>query len=125
MTVDVTKLAAAVNQELRKYANTVTEDVKVSAEEVAKVCVKELKKDPTPKDSGGYRKGWTKRKSYENAMSIRMTVHNKDHYQLTHLLEYGHAKRNGGRVEAKPHIKQAEQNAIDLMVKKTKEAIKK
>ena len=45
----------------------------------------------------------------------------KKQYQLTHLLEFGHAKRNGGRVPAEEHIKAVEEKAQ----KEFEEAIKR
>lgn len=114
-------LAKAVMDGLKEYAGAVASDLKDAAEQTADDCVKELRQT-SPALTGDYRKGWKKKKSYESSTEVRYTVHNQTDYQLTHLLEKGHAKRNGGRVAAQPHIGPAEQNAIEEMERLAKEA---
>lgn len=121
MSIKVNALADAVAERLHEYGNTVTEQLKEGVEEVATGTVNELRTS-SPKSTGKYRKGWKKKKAFENATTLRYTVHNATSYQLTHLLEFGHAKVNGGRVEAIPHIAAEEQKAIKQMEKKAKEA---
>jgi hypothetical protein len=47
------------------------------------------------------------------------------HYRLAHLLEYGHAKVGGGRVEGRPHIRPAEEMVIREFMAEVEEAIKR
>ena len=106
------------------YFQEVTADVKKDVKEVAKECAKELK-NSSPKKSGNYRKGWRATTTYDGRGGIHVVVHNKEHYRLTHLLEDGHAKVKGGRVEGIPHIQPAEDNAAKKLAQRIEASLKK
>ena len=64
-------------------------------------------------------------KEYEGVNFYKATVHNRKHYRLTHLLEYGHATRNGLRTRAFRHIEPIEIYCEHRMLKNIPEIIKK
>lgn len=90
---------------IRKYGDTVYDALEESINEVAKEAASKLKNDQMPFDTktGGYQKDWTWQK-VKSRLFVNAIVYNKKHYQLSHLLEYGHAKQNGGRTRAFEHI---------------------
>jgi hypothetical protein len=86
MSIPIDGLAEAIAAELQDYQQEVVDDLKDSVHDAAKACLKEIKAN-SPADSGDYRKGWKLKTAYESGNDIRLQVYNKDHYQLTHLLE--------------------------------------
>ena len=56
-----------------------------------------------------YCKGWSLKKDKTGRNRYVVKVWNKTDYQLTHLLEFGHATRNGGRTKPQPHIRPTEE----------------
>lgn len=119
MSIRIDDFLEAVQGELTEYANEVTGYVKESVKDVAKETVKEVKRR-SPVRSGAYKKSWGQTQIYEGPGGIRITIHNKKHYRLTHLLENGHALKSGGRTKAYPHIKPAEDFAARELEKKVK-----
>lgn len=116
-------------KEVMKYLTDYVEDIEEGVEEVTdKVCkeaVTELKQT-SPKRQGKrknpYYRGWTSKKEKKRRKYIRK-IHNKTNYQLTHLLENGHATRNGGRTKAQPHIKPVEEKYNKLYEQEIKKVI--
>lgn len=101
------ELTDTVKRELGGYAEDLTEKVKRAVQDAADTAVKDLRAT-SPKDTGRYAKSWTQKKVMETSSEKAVTVYAR-RYQLTHLLENGHAKRGGGRVAARVHIKPVEE----------------
>ena len=114
--IPISELANEVMKGLKEYADLATEDLKKDVEKAGKK-VKEQIESTAPKDTGKYAKSWAVKKTRETSDSIELVVHSKTRYPLTHLLEFGHAKRNGGRVAARPHLAAAEQAGIEQLTR--------
>lgn len=108
--IPLQELEITIQKDLAAYSDEVAEGIRKEVKEVAKETVAALK-TTSPRDTGEYARGWSYRVEFESREDIRVRVYNRTEPQLTHLLEYGHAKTNGGRVEGKPHIRPAEQQA--------------
>jgi hypothetical protein len=122
----VDDLASLIAAELQSYSDDVTEKVKKAVDIVADEVNEEIKKRiPFNQRTGKYVKAFRLKTSYEDKFNKRNTwyVANGQH-RLTHLLENGHAKRNGGRVKEFPHIKYGEDLAEKRMVELAEEAVK-
>ena len=108
--ISADQLEITIQGELAAYSDEVAEDIRKKVKTVAKETVAALKAT-SPRDTGEYARGWSYRVEFESREDIRMRIYNRTEPQLTHLLEYGHDKVNGGRVEGRPHIRPAEQEA--------------
>lgn len=73
--------------------------------------------------TGKYRKGW-KAETEQDRTFASAVVHNKV-YQLTHLLEFSHANRDGGRSNPFPHIEPANREAQEKAIKEITKAIER
>lgn len=110
-----------LNTFLNAYVQAVDKDADLAAKEAAQTATNYLK-SVSPANTGHYAKGWTYKK-----VNGAYIVHNKTDYQLTHLLEHGHDLvawgKKVGHVNAKPHIKTAEELATETFEKELKEKI--
>lgn len=117
MRTDVDNMADAIQTELSIYYSNLVEGGKEAIDRVAKDTVAELK-IKSPRRTGRYARSWKSTKvTGLSQFKYAKTVHNQEHYRLTHLLEYGHAKVNGGRTKEIPHIAPAETKAIEEIYK--------
>ena len=108
------ELADTIMETLEEYADLAADNVKQAVKDAGETIKKEIRAN-APKDAGDYAKSWAVKKSKETSNSITMTVYSRNRYYLAHLLEFGHAKRNGGRVDGKSHIAPAEEKGIQQL----------
>ena len=121
--VSIDGLADAVMKELDEYSKVIDEDMRKAVSKAGQTVRKEISAN-APKRHGDYAKSWSTKKTRQTSRSLEVTVYSRNRYQLAHLLEHGHAKRNGGRTRAQVHIAPAEQNGIRQLEEDIKRSIR-
>lgn len=122
-TVSIDEMDSAIMDELEKYAELASDDLKAAVKETAASVRKDIQAG-APVDTGKYKKSWSVKNVHEDSESIDLVVHSRNRYQIAHLLEHGHAKRGGGHVAAKPHIAAAEQRGNEKLVTTIEQKLK-
>ena len=114
-TVSIDEFPKVVMAHLEEYVSMAAEEVKEAVRTVSEDVKNEIQ-SRAPVKTGKYKKSWTVSKVSETKESLVNTVHSAKYYRLTHLLENGHAKRNGGRTRSFPHIAPGEDLAEKKLV---------
>lgn len=122
--IPIDRLSAEINKILTEYGEQVQQDVDEAAQRVTKAGVKAVKGNAKGSfgGTGKYAAGWTS-KFEKWRLSSQGTIYNGTVPGLPHLLEHGHANRNGGRTSGREHIGPVEQKIIEDFEKAVKAAI--
>lgn len=124
--IDLGSLSDAIGRELTIYSQKITETIKNEAKTHMSQLVKETKKTaPVGGRQKHYRDSIRSKKTSENDRGASYTwyVEGPD-YRLSHLLENGHALRDGGRVEGTHFIQKASEPILADFAEKVEEAIR-
>ena len=119
-------LTDAINQELTIYSKEVTEKIKQEAKSHMSELVKKTKETaPVGHRQKHYRDNISSRKVSENDRGAEYQWYVKgSDYRLSHLLENGHANRDGGRTEGTHFIAKASEPILADFELKVEEAIR-
>ena len=114
--VTIDNLAQVVQDILDDYEGEVEDKMDEIVRRVGKAGVSALKSSSKAnfRGSGKYASGWTSQVE-KNRYGTTVTIYNK-YPGLPHLLENGHAKRGGGRVQGRVHIAPVEEKVVDEFI---------
>lgn len=122
---------------MKSYTDDVVEGITTEAKDTAETGAEMLRnvRMPDASKSGSARpmkrRQWNR---YSNSWAVKeregtnfyhASIHNKRHYRLTHLLEYGHATRNGTTTRAFRHIEPIDIYCVERIEKNIPKIIKK
>lgn len=107
--IDMDGLYIAVGRMLEGYSAEISAELDEAADKISKEALQavraaspvhrgEITRKGKRRAPGTYKKGWKRKR-----MQGRYVIYNTQP-GLTHLLEHGHAKKNGGRTRPYPHI---------------------
>lgn len=111
--VTIDTFPAEIQKILQKYGEDVEKNTSLVIDETAQKGAQLLRSmspvNTKGKQSGAYAKGWRVEKTGASGRIVTTANIYNTHPGLTHLLEKGHALRQGGRSPAIPHIAPVEE----------------
>lgn len=126
--VTIDGLAAAIADTVKQYTEAVEAAVEKEVDDTANKVLEDIR-DNSPVKTGKYKRGWRRTRQGRQRGVSRFVIHQKAKPNITHLLEFGHAKVGGGRVPAQPtdagHIRPAYDRHVPGMEKRIKEIVRR
>lgn len=141
--VSIDDLSSVVMKQLQEYKEDITDDVEETSDKITKEARDELK-SISPKankrvylrkfsstgqsdwqEPGSYAKSWTTKNGKKAKDIYSKIVYNKKYYRLTHLLEFGHANRDGSRTKPIAHIRPTENKYKEKFIKELETKIRR
>lgn len=121
----IDKLTENIRKVLNEYEDAVVKDVGQLAKDFAKKGAQAIRNEARSHGWGentDYDKGWTTR--FESGrLSSQGIIYNSKVPGLPHLLEHGHALRNGGRSKGVAHIAPVEDKISEEFYKAVKNSL--
>ncbi|MCM3208492.1 HK97 gp10 family phage protein [Paenibacillus illinoisensis] len=124
--IDLSDLASTIVQSVENYTTDIADAIEKEVARTANAFLRDTKAlapVSNRKGAGRYKAGFkiVKEDSYG---VIRRTMWNSKAPHLVHLLEFGHVKVNGGRVDGKPHIRPAYAKNVEGLPERIKSIIR-
>lgn len=125
MSIEIGQLSEAISRELTIYSKKVTDGIKKETKKSMKELVDKTKQTaPVGNRHKHYKDSIASRKESEDDRSIVYEWYVKgSDYRLSHLLNNGHASRNGGRVNGSHFITNAHDEVIEKYEQNVRKAI--
>lgn len=135
--VSIDNLSSAIFKQLTEYKENIEEEVVETSNKLIKEASKELKqispkskktvrlKGGTIVTSGSYAKSWSIKNGKKAKDIYSKIAYNRKHYRLTHLLEFGHANRDGSRTKPIPHIRKTEDKYKEKFIEELERKIRR
>lgn len=123
--IGVDGLADAIQEILTEYGDSVNSAMGEVIRDVTKKGTQAVRQEARAnfKGTGEYAKGWTSKYENDGRLSKQGIIYNAAVPGLPHLLEHGHAKRNGGRVPGRIHIEPIQDMVVETGLKLLKDRI--
>lgn len=113
-------LADSIRDILEEYGDEVKGSLDEITKKIAQKGQQAIKNESKSKFNGKrYWKGW-KVDLQVGRLGTKATIYNESLPGLPHLLEYGHAKRGGGRVQGTVHIAPVEEQLVNEFEKQVR-----
>ena len=110
-------LGACIEEILEEYEGEIKQNSETITKKTGKKGVQALKNSSKEKFNGDkYWRSWASKTTLEKTGDYSVILYSKMP-GLPHLLEKGHALRQGGRAEGKPHIKPIEETLVEEYLK--------
>lgn len=122
--ITIDQLADAIQTQLNTFETSVREGVRKAVDETMAEMVKETKSSAQAR-TGRYKRTITSAVDENTMMEYSKVWHAKaPGYRVAHLLDKGHALRDGGRYGGNQHVQNAANRAADTFQRKLEEVIR-